>query len=167
LTAADLGALAAPLLPGSGIVKDRVKSRKHEWEQACFIPDLADAAGLARVVRRFVELQGEVLAGGVVLRGFEQFSKPDSVAAEVRVWWLNGEPRLLTPHPDSPFDRAPVPDLGDIAPAVQRQECRFVTTDVALRSDGTWRVVEVGDGQVSDLHRSCSRRDLAALLVGP
>jgi hypothetical protein len=28
--------------------------------------------------------------------------------------------------------------------------CRFVTTDLARRSDGVWRVIEVGDGQVSD-----------------
>jgi hypothetical protein len=26
----------------------------------------------------------------------------------------------------------------------------FVTADLALRADGTWRVVELGDGQVSD-----------------
>lgn len=167
LAAADLAVLAEPLLPGSGIVKDYVKSRKHEWEQACFIPDLADGVGLTRVVHRFVELQEEFLAGGVVLRGFETFSKPESVAAEVRVWWLDGEPRLLTPHPDSPFGRGLVPDLDHVGPAVRRLECRFVTTDVALRSDGVWRVVEVGDGQVSDLHPSSSRAELAALLVGP
>jgi hypothetical protein len=167
LTAEDLAVLAEPLLPGAGIVKDYVKSRKHEWEQACFIPDLADAAGLARVVQRFVELQEEFLAGGVVLRTFEAFSKPEPVAAEVRVWWLDGEPRMLTPHPDSPFESSLVPDLDHIGPAVQRLGCRFVTTDVALRSDGVWRVVEVGDGQVSDLHQSISRGKLAALLVGP
>ncbi|MEU7141466.1 ATP-grasp domain-containing protein [Nocardia sp. NPDC046473] len=28
---------------------------------------------------------------------------------------------------------------------------RFITTDLALRTDGVWRVIEVGDGQVSDL----------------
>jgi hypothetical protein len=167
LAAEDLAVLAEPLPPGSGIVKDYVKSRKHEWEQACFIPDLADAVGLTQVVQRFVELQEEFLAGGVVLRSFETFSKPESVAAEVRVWWLDGEPRLLTPHPDGPFERGSVPDLGQIGPAVQRLGCRFVTTDVALRSDGVWRVVEVGDGQVSDLHPSSSRGELAALLVGP
>lgn len=167
LTAEDLTVLAEPLPPGSGIVKDYVKSRKHEWEQACFIPDLADAVGLTRVVRRFVELQGEFLAGGVVLRAFEAFSDLESVAAEVRVWWLDGEPRLLTPHPDSPFGRGLVPDLDHIEPAVRRLGCRFVTTDVALRTDGLWRVVEVGDGQVSDLHQSVSRGELAALLVGP
>ncbi len=166
LTADDLAALAEPLLPGSGIVKDYVKSRKHEWEQACFIPDLADAVELTRVVQRFVELQEEFLAGGVVLRAFEAFSKLESVAAEVRVWWLDGEPRLLTPHPDNPFGRGLVPNLDHIGPAVQRLGCRFVTTDVALRSDGVWRVVEVGDGQVSDLHQSSGRGELAALLVG-
>jgi ATP-grasp domain, R2K clade family 3 len=26
----------------------------------------------------------------------------------------------------------------------------FVTVDLALRADGVWRVVELGDGQVSD-----------------
>lgn len=26
----------------------------------------------------------------------------------------------------------------------------FVTVDLAQRSDGTWRVIELGDGQVSD-----------------
>ncbi|HEV3382490.1 MAG TPA: ATP-grasp domain-containing protein [Trebonia sp.] len=167
LAAEDLAVLAEPLLPGSGIVKDYVKSRKHQWEQACFIPDLADAVGLTRVVRRFAELQEEFLAGGVVLRSFEMFPKAESVAAEVRVWWLDGEPRLLTPHPDSPFGRALVPKLDHIGPAVQRLGCRFVTTDVALRSDGVWRVIEVGDAQVSDLHPSSSRGELATLLVGP
>jgi hypothetical protein len=164
--AEDLAVLAERLPPGAGIVKDYVKSRKHEWEQACFIPDLADAEGLARVVRHFVELQEEFLVGGVVLRSFETFPKRESVADEVRVWWLDGEPRLLTPHPDSPFERRPAPDLDHIGPAVRRLGCRFVTTDVALRSDGVWRVVEVGDGQVSDLHPSTGRGELAALLVG-
>lgn len=98
VAADDLAALAASLPPGAGIVKDYVKSRKHEWEQACFLPDLADTESLA--------------------------------------------------------------------PAVRRLGCRFVTTDVALRADGEWRVVEVGDGQVSDLHESSSRAELAAPLVG-
>ena len=26
----------------------------------------------------------------------------------------------------------------------------FVTVDLALRTDGVWRVIELGDGQVSD-----------------
>ena len=160
-----LAALAGRLRPGPGIVKDYVKSRKHEWNEACFIPDVSDAAVVARVVRRFIELQGEFLAGGVVLREFESFVAPESAAAEVRVWWLDGKARLLTPHPDSPHARGLVPELGHIAPAVRRLGCRFVTTDVALRSDGVWRVVEVGDGQVSELHASIDPGELVGLLL--
>jgi hypothetical protein len=41
----------------------------------------------------------------------------------------------------------------------------LITTDMALRSDGVWRVVEVGDGQVSDIHASGGAEDLAGLLL--
>lgn len=180
-----LTSLTAGLRRGPGIVKDYVKSRKHEWDEACFIPDLSDAAAVARVVRRFVELQGEFLAGGIVLREFESFLTPQAVtpqpgtvqpdtaqptaiepvAAESRVWWLDGRPRLVTPHPDSAHRAAASPELDRLEPAVRALGCRFVTTDVALRADGTWRVVEVGDGQVSDLHPAIDPAELAALLT--
>ncbi|MGH6654114.1 MAG: ATP-grasp domain-containing protein [Actinocrinis sp.] len=162
---AALASLAVRLRPGPGIVKDYVKSRKHEWDEACFIPDLSDTAGVARIVRRFVELQGEFLAGGIVLREFEPFVAPQSVAAEVRVWWLDGRARLLTPHPDSVHSCSLTPELGGVESAVRRLGCRLVTTDVALRSDGAWRVVEVGDGQVSDLHTSIEPAELVGLLL--
>jgi hypothetical protein len=157
--------LAAGLRPGPGIVKDYVKSRKHEWDEACFIPDLSDTAAAARVVRRFVELQGEFLAGGIVLREFEPFVAPESAAAESRVWWIDGRPALVTPHPDSRHRGFEAPELEHVAPAVRALGARFVTTDVALRADGFWRVVEVGDGQVSDLHAEVDPAELAALLT--
>lgn len=144
---AVLAELAAELPAGPGIVKDFVKSRKHDWDQACFLPDLADTDAVHRVVRRFVDLQDDDLAGGIVLRAFEDF---DRTAGEARVWWLDGEPVLTTPHPDTPT-LLPRPDLDGIRPLVRALGCRFVTTDLARRTDGVWRVIEVGDGQVSDL----------------
>ncbi|WP_406087056.1 ATP-grasp domain-containing protein [Streptomyces virginiae] len=171
-----LGALAAGLPPGAAVVKDYVKSRKHEWDEACYVPDLADAAALHRVVARFVELQGEFLTGGVVLRAFEHFVTPEGAAAEVRVWWRDGVPRLVTAHPDSPvaevahpFEPAPEPALDPalepVRAAVEALGCPFVTTDLALRADGVWRVVEVGDGQVSDLHREADQAAFSSLLT--
>ncbi|MFD6107686.1 ATP-grasp domain-containing protein [Nocardia salmonicida] len=71
-------------------------------------------------------------------------------SSEARVWWLDGEPILVGPHPDDPGAR-PEADLTSVHTAVSRLGCRFVTTDIARRVDGTWRVIEVGDGQVSDL----------------
>ncbi|MFE7560741.1 ATP-grasp domain-containing protein [Kitasatospora sp. NPDC057500] len=184
---------------GPAIVKDYVKSRKHEWAEACYIPELADLSAVERVVARFVELQAEHLAGGVVLRRFEEFTRvgwdtrggpsgdgsdgtdgtdgtdssgdPDGAdgvpggrrrAVEARVWWLDGEPVLVGPHPDLPGCPA-APDLSLVRPLVRALGCRFVTTDLAERADGSgWRVVEVGDGQVSELPRGI---DPSALLI--
>ncbi|GAA4998972.1 hypothetical protein GCM10025734_33140 [Kitasatospora paranensis] len=160
---------AAAALGGHGpaIVKDYVKSRKHEWHEACFVPDLADAGGLARVVSRFVELQGDFLTGGIVLRRYEEFVRDAAGRAEeARVWWLDGEPVLVGPHPDAPGP-APDPDLSAVRPLVRALGCRFVTTDLALRADGSgWRVVEVGDGQVSDLPTGTDAAPLLSALIG-
>ncbi|MET7641484.1 ATP-grasp domain-containing protein [Streptomyces sp. NPDC005438] len=146
---AGLAALARELGAGPGLVKDYVKSRKHEWDEACYLPDLTDPAQVARVVGRFVELQEEFLTGGVVLRAFEEFS---AEVGEARVWWVAGEPVLVTAHPDTPA-LEPAPGLAPVRYAVKALGCPFVTTDLAWRRDGVWRVVEVGDGQVSDLPR--------------
>ncbi|MGQ4450914.1 ATP-grasp domain-containing protein [Streptomyces griseus] len=159
-TAEELAGLAAPLGPGPGIVKDFVKSRKHEWHEACYVPELADRERLAAVVGRFVELQDTFLAGGVVLRAFEPFV----AGGEARVWWVDGEAVLTTAHPDTP-DRHPVPELPSVREAVGRLGLRWVTTDLALREDGVWRVVEVGDGQVSGLPAGAEAGVLFAALA--
>ncbi|MDH6145593.1 hypothetical protein P3T35_007648 [Kitasatospora sp. GP30] len=172
-------ARAAARLGGQGpaIVKDYVKSRKHEWHEACYIPDLADLPALTRVVARFVELQGEFLAGGVVLRRFHAFAPADGGAAgpnaadrpvraaEARVWWVDGEPVLTGPHPDTP-ELLPAPDLTVVRSLVRSLGCRFVTTDLARLADGGgWMVVEVGDGQVSDLPRGTEVSGLISSLI--
>ncbi|MEU1619538.1 ATP-grasp domain-containing protein [Streptomyces sp. NPDC005722] len=158
--AAELAAATAPLGGGPAVVKDYVKSRKHEWDEACHVPALADTGRLASVVARFAALQGEDLTGGVVVRAFEPFV---TAAGEARVWWTGGEPALVTAHPDTPELR-PAPDLEAVRPLVRELGCPFVTTDLALHEDGRWRVVEVGDGQVSDLPAGASPTVLAAAL---
>ncbi|MEU8517322.1 ATP-grasp domain-containing protein [Kitasatospora sp. NPDC048722] len=165
---------------GPAIVKDYVKSRKHEWHEACYVPELADPDAVGRVVARFVELQGEFLAGGVVLRRYEEFERASAPvgaeagpgaatggtrAVEARVWWLDGEPVLVGPHPDAPHDEVD-PDLSGVRSLVRTLGCRFVTTDLASRADGSgWRVVEVGDGQVSDLPRGIDATGLLTSLI--
>jgi len=39
-----------------------------------------------------------------------------------------------------------------------------VTVDLALRTDGEWRVIELGDGQVSDRPASTPAEELIAAL---
>ncbi|WP_446220704.1 ATP-grasp domain-containing protein [Micromonospora sp. IBHARD004] len=131
---------------GSAVLRDWSKSAKHHWHEAVFIPDLADGDAAWRVATRLLELREDDFTGGFVLRRFERFT-----GAEVRTWWIDGRCALVGPHPDTP-DAAPTDevDSGFLAPLVAPLGLPFVTVDLARHADGRWRVVELGDGQVSD-----------------
>ncbi|MFF4894385.1 ATP-grasp domain-containing protein [Micromonospora chersina] len=109
---------------------------------------LADRDAAWRVASRFRQLRGDDYVGGFVLRRFESF-----VGAEVRTWWVEGSCRLVTAHPDT-LERLPAAefDLSAVEASVRALDLPFVTADFALRDDGRWRIVEIGDGQVSDGH---------------
>ena len=131
------------------VVKDYVKSRKHEWDTACFAPNVAI---LRDVITEFVRLQTEEnsFVGEVVVREFERFN---STAGEARVWWVDGEFVVSLPHPDNP-DQLPAIDkdfLATVQASVKKLGCPFVVTDITSTDAGGWRVIEVGDAQVSGL----------------
>ncbi|MEV3936444.1 ATP-grasp domain-containing protein [Glycomyces sp. NPDC049804] len=159
----ELAVVAGELAGGPGMVKDFVKSRKGEPE-AFYVADLADVAALRATAACFIERQGSDLAGGLVVRAFEDFVGSGGRAAEARVWWVRGEPVVIGPHPDRP-DTVVEPDLSGVAEAVAALGCPFVTTDLAQRADGVWRVVEAGDGQVSDFPRGVDPEPLLRALI--
>lgn len=147
---------------GPAIVRDYTKSMKHHWDEATYIPDLTDAAAAWRVAQGLHELRGEDFAGGFVLRRFETF-----VGAEARSWWVNGVCKMITAHPDTP-DRLPpgdMPEVPGLAAAVTGLDLPFVTVDLARRDDGQWRVIELGDGQVSDRPSTTSADSLIAAVL--
>ncbi|MEV5647152.1 ATP-grasp domain-containing protein [Nocardia sp. NPDC052254] len=150
----------ATLGHGPGVVRDYTKSMKHHWHEAMYIPELTDADAAWPIADRLRELRGSEMTGGFVIRRFE-----DLAAAETRTWWVDGHCRLVGPHPDTP-DRIPEPgpDISAVAPLVADLGCRFVTVDFALRSDGRWRVLEIGDGQVSDRPATVAATTLTAAL---
>jgi hypothetical protein len=140
------------------IVKDFVKSQKHYWEEACFIPCAADREAVERVVRRFLELQGPDLNAGLVFRAFVEL-EPLAVHSksgmpltrEYRTFYLDGEPLCTLRYweeGDYAGAELPLGLFGDVARAVRS---RFFTMDVARRRDGEWIIVELGDGQVAGL----------------
>lgn len=150
---ADLASAARGLGSGAFVVKDWVKSRKHEWATACYAPGAGAVPGVAAEMLRLLD---DGLVGGVVIRAFEDFT-----GEEARVWWVGGDLAVVTAHPDTP-EAVVEPDLAGVGEAVRALGCPFVTTDLVRRADGAWRVVEVGDGQVSDFPRT---GDYAALLA--
>jgi len=148
----------APFADSSLVVKDYVKSQKHYWQEACFIPSASDLPAVERVVRKFLELQGDDLNEGLVFREFVPLkvigAHPKSgmpLAAEFRIFWLSGKPILSHRYWGdlATFD-APLP-WAELTPIAERIPSRFFTMDVAFLADGGWTIVELGDGQVAGL----------------
>jgi hypothetical protein len=127
------------------VLRDYVKSEKHYWDEAAFIPDASDYGIADQVVARFVELRSDDFAGGLVARRFESFT-----GAEARSWWVDGTCVLVTAHPDTPDDQpTPAAFIDEIASSIQAINSPFCSVDLVRRGDGRWRVIEIGDGQVS------------------
>ena len=143
------------------IIKDWVKSRKHEWHEACFIPSAADAAAVARVIGRFLELQGEDLNIGLVFREFVSLAPlaahPKSgmpLAKEFRLFFWHGQLVSASRYWDAAEYADDALPLDHFQALAQKVGSPFFTMDVAQKTDGEWIVVELGDAQVAELPAS-------------
>lgn len=140
------------------IVKDFVKSRKHEWFEACYIPSASDKQTVERIVTRFMELQGEDLNEGLVLREFVAFEQLTThsksgmpLTKEFRLFFLDGKPMMSSEYWEEGEYGSVQPPTKLFNAIAQNVRSRFFTMDVAQRRDGDWMIIELGDGQVARL----------------
>ncbi|MBS2008518.1 MAG: ATP-grasp domain-containing protein [Cyanobacteria bacterium SZAS TMP-1] len=140
------------------IVKDYVKSEKHRWDEACFIPDPSDREHTQRVVLKFLELRGSNLEGGLVFRKFVNFkalathSKSGMpLTKEFRLFVLDGTIIHWFNYWEEGNYGDSVPPLDYFADAAKKPLSRFFTMDIAQTEDDEWLIVELGDGQVAGL----------------
>ena len=157
----DVMATLQPFGDRPVIVKDFVKSRKHEWHEACYIPSASDRQAVERVVTRFLQLQGEDLSEGLVFREFVEFepltehSKSSMpLTKEFRLFVLDGRIILSAPYWEEGsygVDEKDFPPANIFSSIASTIQSRFFTMDVARKRDGIWNIVELGDGQVAGL----------------
>lgn len=148
-------------LEGSYIVKDYVKSRKHEWYDACFINNIADKANAERIIRNFVEWQDSNLVGGVVLRQFEKlmplgFHEKSGmpISEEYRVFAFAGRIMIIDDYWQADKKTSFSEEEHQwIEASVKKLKSNFVTMDIARREDRKLIIMELGDGQVSGLQQ--------------
>lgn len=157
----------AHLLAGFGasplVLKDYVKSEKHAWHEACFIPDASDLDAVERVLDRFLELRDGQVEGGLVFREFVALEPigvhPKSgmpLTREHRLVFWRG--RLVAAGAYWDASEAPDADAAGEPPPTERFTALaatiaspFFTMDVARTASGEWLVIELGDGQVAGL----------------
>jgi hypothetical protein len=128
---ADLITELAALDWGSYFIKDFVKSLKTGRGSIVHDPIAAP-----EVVAELREYRGRI-EGGICVRRVEEFV-PES---EQRYFVLRGIGHTAS--------GGPVPDLVRVC--AERISSPFFSVDVICRRDGEFRIVEIGDGQVSDL----------------
>jgi len=156
------------LLPFSGqalILKDFVKSAKHYWYQACYIPSASDATAVKNTVDYFLKLRGDDLEGGLVFREFMDFEPladhPTSrmpLIKEYRLFFLNGERIDTVRYWDIEGYEETESPPGDLFADIAKQvRSNFFTMDVARHINGEWMIIELGDGQVAGLPGTTDR----------
>jgi hypothetical protein len=157
----DLPAVMAQLAPfGDGpiVVKDYVKSQKHHWKDACFIPSASDAGVVERVTTKLIELQEDRLVGGLVFREFVELEPLTThsksgmpLTKEFRIFFLDGRKLLTVAYWEEGEYRNELPPGDLFVDVAARVHSRFFTMDVARRTDGQWIIMELGDAQVAGL----------------
>jgi hypothetical protein len=121
-------------------VKDYVKSLKTAGGSI-----VRNAAELRRVVEEMQKFRGTI-EGGLCIRQFEEYIPQ----TEVRFFVVNG--KVFAPKIDSSISIIGNKMFHVLAEeAAKRITAPFFSVDIAMRADFTPRVVECGDGQVSDL----------------
>ena len=144
--AGDPDALISALASFGGrslVVKDEVKSVPG----ADFIRDSRDAGEVSAVVAKLLDECDGRPAGGIVFREALDFVRGGDRVAEVRSFVVGGEVVCAAPRQSVDAGHPPGDWLRSVADAV---DSPFFTIDAAVTTDGQWRVVEIGDGQVSE-----------------
>jgi len=142
------------------LLKDYVKSRKQDWHDACFIPSGADGENVRRVVGNFLEITGDTRLGGLVFRDFLPLKQigihPKSrmpLVNEYRGFFYKGTLFFLTRYwvDGAVYDGCDTPDPAWMHEVTKGVRSPFFTADVAQKDDGTWALIEIGDGGPSGL----------------
>lgn len=141
------------------VIKDYVKSQKHYWDTACFIPSAADRNKVRAVISRFLDLQGTGLNEGLVIREFVEL---DDLAVhsksgmplrqEYRLFFFRG--RLLGCYDyweEGEYAAGDQPPLDFFTNIAKKVNSHFFSMDVARTKSGEWIIIELGDGQVAGL----------------
>jgi hypothetical protein len=161
------------------IIKDAVKSLKHDWYKACFIPEHANGIEMAKIIGAFLEakLSHHDLKKPVVIRKFESLETvgrhPKSgmpLSHEYRTYVYQGKVLLQAPYWEVDYPKKVEPDPKFIEMLIKEigSKCgsQLYTIDTALKTDGSWTVIEIGDGQVSMLPDRADKDEFFRKLLG-
>lgn len=140
------------MLGGDIIIKDYVKSEKGNPDLFILSKELTNEEFSNRV-ERFVEARGKLFNKGLVFKSVENLKKYKEQTNEWRMFFLNHKLVICNQNSDNPVSvTAPPADVVDTFQQLAKNvDSNFFTMDIAEKEDGSWMILELGDGQVSGL----------------
>ena len=130
------------------LIKDYVKSVKGS-KFPDFFETPVKPEELNAQIAEFIELRGGLFTGGIVLKEYVDLKKYGSATNEYRAFYLCGQLLSLCHNSNQPDSCGFVP--LDFVNKFTKLLSNYYTVDFAELADGSWIVIETGDGQVSGL----------------
>ena len=130
------------------MVKDFVKSVKGT-EFPRFFDHSISQEKFDEWMEIFYKYRGELLTGGICIKEFFGLKFYGEKTNEYRVFYVNNEVATVSPNSAQPSFANEVPK--ELIEKYKNIDSIYYTVDFAELEDGSWRVMEAGDGSVSGL----------------
>ncbi|MCU0447427.1 MAG: ATP-grasp domain-containing protein [Microscillaceae bacterium] len=150
----------------SVILKDYVKSEKHDWETACFVLDASDTDKLKQTINKLIELRDKYLNEGIVVREFVELNNLTihsksgmPLTEEYRLFFCNKKILGIYDYWEEGEYKHSKPDTTEFEEIAKRVESNFFSMDIARQKNGELIIIELGDGQVAGLPDKTDRNE--------
>lgn len=130
------------------MVKDYVKSVKGT-DFPKYFDSSVNQDELNHWMETFYKYRGNLLTGGICVKEYLDLKRYGNQTNEFRVFYINHEVATISRNSGQTNMTMNPPD--DLIQKYRNLPSIYYTVDYAELADGTWRVIEAGDGSVSGL----------------
>lgn len=148
------------------ILKDYVKSEKHDWETACFVENASNVDNLKQTINNLLKLRDKYLNEGIVVREFVELndltihSKSGMpLTEEYRLFFCNKKLVVIYDYWEEGEYKLSKPDSSEFEKIAQQIDSNFFSMDIARQKNGELIIIELGDGQVAGLPDKTDRSE--------
>lgn len=131
------------------IVKDYVKSVKGTEFPKYFDSNIAQE-DFDNAMDIFYKYRGDLLTGGICIKEYLKLKHYENTTNEYRVFYVNGNILSVSKNSKQQNINAPIVP-NELINKYSKLNSPYYTIDFAELEDGTWKILECGDGSVSGL----------------
>jgi hypothetical protein len=148
---------------GPFVLKDHIKSAKHRWHEACFVPKGSGREAFEEIAGALRKEQGKVFNRGFVVKQYVPLRSRGTgpreypQCEEYRLFFWRGELLVASHYHDQAANSM---DWSPFQSLAKRFDAPFFSMDVAQTEEGSWLIVDMGSGECSSLPPSLSAADL-------